>query len=863
MVRNFNKLKLIIFIAILVILVLGFFYKIVFFDKIFITGDLTGCDILDLGYPFKYFLSQSLDKKNLPIWCSELGCGFPIHADGKGGFFYPINLLLFFLFSPLTAFNWCFVIAFLIAGISTYLYACNLRLTTPAALFSSIVFTFSSFFIGHIRQIHIISIACWLPLLFLIVKLLFDTGKLYYSVLLGCILGFQILCGYPQVFYYSALATGLYFLYYFFVTKKRFRFFLLSIFISIFVMLGIGAVQWLPSYEMFKLSSYINLIKIQWYHFKDIITLFLPHFYGKPPYFYGDGGLTSTNFIPWENCIYVGLLPLILTIAGIIICQFRNRQVNFFASLLIFTFILLLIKPVFNILGYILPGFAVFRFPHRLSLIIVFCFAILAGYGIDSLRKFAWIKKYSFFIITLLLITIFDLFKFGLAQHYTIDYDLWTAQPQTVKFLKDKKEKYRIWPFRTDYSWIATNVIGIITKNHPGLFLKHKELLQSNINLFWNIPSASVYNGLILERYSEMTEFINKEISLVPAFPGAKADMSGKAIKILGLLNVKYILSMWTLNNDSLTTELELPFIQNFDKLKVYKNKFALPRVFLVPKARFIDNEKHILQIMSEYEFNPQQEIIIEKDICHGSSGIDGSRAKIVKYSDREVIIESNFTNSGFLVLNDTYYPGWKVFVNGEEKEIIQANYLMRAVALSKGSHTVRFYYDPIYFKIGSVISLLTSLMVVFLILLQIYKMKHNKFINLIILSCFVGWFFIACWQLVPHIKLVYEKVVNTYGISSEEIRERLYGDFYKFMQRCRKEIPENSTAFLITNSLFNYYYATYYLYPRRILMNSQDEPVYGFRTKNITVNLSSEFLEKNNISYIIYYEKFEISKVR
>ncbi|MEW6556796.1 MAG: hypothetical protein AB1349_05510 [Elusimicrobiota bacterium] len=84
---------------------------------------------MDLGYPFKYFLSQNIKEKGLPLWCSNAMCGFPIHANGEGGFFYPINLLFFILLSTLSAFNWNIIISFLIASIFTYLYARNLGLT--------------------------------------------------------------------------------------------------------------------------------------------------------------------------------------------------------------------------------------------------------------------------------------------------------------------------------------------------------------------------------------------------------------------------------------------------------------------------------------------------------------------------------------------------------------------------------------------------------------------------------------------------------------------------------------------------------------------------------------------------------------
>ncbi|MEW6557986.1 MAG: hypothetical protein AB1349_11660 [Elusimicrobiota bacterium] len=322
-----HKAKQILPVLVLFVLVLVFFYKIVFFKKIFITGDLTGCDILDLAYPFRHFLSQSLNNKTLPLWCSYNGCGFPIHAVGEGGFFYPLNLLLFSLLPPITAFNWNFVVTSLIAGVSFYSYTRYIGLSVFAALLGSVVFTFSSFLVGHIRHINMINTACWLPLLFLTLKLFFDTGKNLYAVLTGAILGIQILAGFPQVFYYSLLAGFVYSLYLFIITKKQsvsspyFLHFILLILIVFVIMSGLGAVQWLPSYEMFKLSSYIELPK--WYDyfgFKDLIMLVLPYFYGNP----AEANLTRADFIPWESCVYVGIIPLLLSIIVTVVWQISH-----------------------------------------------------------------------------------------------------------------------------------------------------------------------------------------------------------------------------------------------------------------------------------------------------------------------------------------------------------------------------------------------------------------------------------------------------------------------------------------------------------------------------------------------------------
>ena len=76
------------------------------------------------------------------------------------------------------------------------------------------------------------------------------------------------------------------------------------------------------------------------------------------------------------------------------------------------------------------------------------------------------------------------------------------------------------------------------------------------------------------------------------------------------------------------------------------------------------------------------------------------------------VFIEAHTPSPGFLVLRDTYYPGWIAFVDGVQTEIQRADYLFRAVYLSEGSHRVVFPFRPLSVKLGAVISLLSLLSV-------------------------------------------------------------------------------------------------------------------------------------------------------
>ena len=64
-------------------------------------------------------------------------------------------------------------------------------------------------------------------------------------------------------------------------------------------------------------------------------------------------------------------------------------------------------------------------------------------------------------------------------------------------------------------------------------------------------------------------------------------------------------------------------------------------------------------------------------------------------------------------MLLDTFYPGWKAVVDGDEQPIRAADLAFRAVAVAPGRHTVRFFYRPTSVIAGGAISVTALLVIV------------------------------------------------------------------------------------------------------------------------------------------------------
>ncbi len=115
-----------------------------------------------------------------------------------------------------------------------------------------------------------------------------------------------------------------------------------------------------------------------------------------------------------------------------------------------------------------------------------------------------------------------------------------------------------------------------------------------------------------------------------------------------------------------------------------------------------------MLRLLSGAGFDPTLEVVLDRGILISPARQLKATAKIVRYENELVTIATSADNEAILVLADSYYPGWKAFVDGREEVIRRANLFFRAVPLSAGNHTVEFRYEPRSFTFGLVISAAT-----------------------------------------------------------------------------------------------------------------------------------------------------------
>ncbi|OGS47293.1 MAG: hypothetical protein A2539_07325 [Elusimicrobia bacterium RIFOXYD2_FULL_34_15] len=698
---------------ILICFLFAFFWKAATLRGLFITPDIDTQDTICINYAYKNFLSESLRFNKSFLWTPYIFNGYPIHSEGQGGFCYPLNLLFFRFLPTFIAFNYSIIFTFFIAGFFTFLYARILNLSKTTSLFSAITFMFSGFFILHVKHLNMIQAACWIPLLFLLIELFLRTNNMMYSILIGVIFAFQILTGFPQIAYYSFLSILLYIFSGIF-RKKKIITLILAFFIISLVGAGLSAIQWLPTYELVKLgireSGVSNDFLTTWsYRFKDLITFFKPFYYGNIvdatyPFY-------NKNIIFWENSFYFGLLPFIFILIALIFEFKKNQQLKIFLIFILIFFTIALHNELFltNILKNILPGFKYFRIHQRILFIAIFLISIFSGFGFEFVKNKIPQKFQKAFIIFIPL-AFLDLFRFGINQNPTYDPKKWLSFPESAKILQMDRSIYRIDTF-SDYIQDLLYRQNKGWSNNTDSYYYFQNFLTPNSNMLYHISMVSGHIALQTNRVSKFEDIYRHKIAVIaPKNDFSFIEFSTREAILFGIQNGKYIISAYPIKSESLKLRID-KILKDFS-YSIYENTKFVPRVVIVPKAEIFKDETKILDYIQSGKFNPFKTVILEEETNFGSDTINIREVKIKKYENSEVVINTKSSSDGYLVLNDTYYPGWKCFVDEKEEKIFKANYLFRAVFLSKGQHVVKFMFKPKSFEYGKIATFITTIII-------------------------------------------------------------------------------------------------------------------------------------------------------
>ena len=304
---------------------------------------------------------------------------------------------------------------------------------------------------------------------------------------------------------------------------------------------------------------------------------------------------------------------------------------------------------------------------------------------------------------------IVDFASFGTAVNPAVDPALLEYVPPVVEFLSSDPSVWRYATFTP-----------------PGT----TKTMNANVGMFYGFQCVAGYDSLFSSQYAEYMGLIEaqdeRQYNRIASF----REWSSLDSPLTDLLNVKYII-----------TEVEIPnpakyqLVYQDTAVRVYENLAVMSRVFTLPGTSAVGSSD-ASQALRTYDVH--QYVILDPEDSSLAPTNPGAAAavaqRIAEYTMNEVKVDAAVAEPSWLVLTDSYLPGWKAFIRplgteeGAEEQVgihrVDGNF--RGVWLEPGEWTVRFKYSPDTVKLGAFISFLAGTSLLFMTGVYLWRFYYR-----------------------------------------------------------------------------------------------------------------------------------------
>ena len=140
-----------------------------------------------------------------------------------------------------------------------------------------------------------------------------------------------------------------------------------------------------------------------------------------------------------------------------------------------------------------------------------------------------------------------------------------------------------------------------------------------------------------------------------------------------------------------------------------------LPRAVLMSHWQVFSSPEQVLAAMSDPAFDPERVVLLESD--PGLAAVDSDQPGTVSVTDvstDELEVHADVERPAVLLITDNYSAGWKATPlpgsSARSYRVLPANYTLRAIPLTAGSHHFRLEYRPDGFVVGRWVTVLSLL---------------------------------------------------------------------------------------------------------------------------------------------------------
>lgn len=705
-------------------------------------------DIVTQIEPWLKLSRRELLNGFLPLWNPYAGAGVPLFANLQSAVLFPLNAAFYLLPWRIALYAAPFLKLYLIF-LFTYLYLRSLGLNRTASLFGGMNFAFLGFNVFWLKW-PLSNLMIFLPLLLLFAERFGrrEAGR-WTPALLSLSVGAAALAGHVETLFHILVIATVYLLWRMSSSElsrrqRAGRVFLFAA--CVLTGLGIAGAQLAPFLEyMYQSTAYAtrtaHAASPYYLPLPAAILNLIPDFYGNPShhnYF-----STITNY-----CMSAGGFASVTTVFLAVSALFsparRNRNLWFYLCLAALCFCVAYKRePVYRLVT-ALPLFDVAD-NSRLVFCLGFSLCVMASFFVHSLtERAAWTPRPA--AVSMIYLAV--LAVAATAAVYNKHYSAWLGAPfrfshnlpPTVLFLAFLTltallllscRAGRLTRARcAAYLWVlvflqtAVHAMGFNpsvprnqyyprppalrflkkdTSPHRCLFMGHSFI--PNLGTWYGIQEPRSYDAMGIKTYRD--------------FQSAAGDFEGIAQLVtrfdeglVNFLNIKYIICPADFDPGTTMRAVDparYPLAYADRSVRIYRNLGCLPRAFLVPRVRVADRAAEAPRELPRLDLR-REALVTDADIPLWDAGeLRSSTCRVTRYRPREVAISLRAGAPCYLILGDSFFPGWKAFLDGRETRIYRANVCFRLVPIpSAGEHEIVFRYAPASLAIGLWISLVS-----------------------------------------------------------------------------------------------------------------------------------------------------------
>lgn len=727
-------------------------------------------DMRALFVPWLEWTREAVWHGRFPFWHAAQFSGYPFLSNPQVALFYP-PIWLALLLPVREGISWYLWLHLLVAGTGMYALVRALHGRGLGPWLAGLTFAFSGFTAVRLWAGHmgLLATDAWLPWLLLATLWAVRRRSPWAGVVAGVPFALAILAGHTTSLIYVGIIWAAFAWYLGLerleISDWRLRevahrpslianLFLVGCQFLIAVVVGVllSSVQLLPLLQFSQIASRTAAPSFEFASAYSLppahlLTLLVPEFFGEP---LRTGYWSVPNFE--ELTYYAGVLPVL---ALLLAWRKPDRRTFFYVGLLALGLLLALGSYGFLYrLAYdLLPPFQLARAPGRAAFLYTVAAALLLGQlgnappdpGVG--RWLRWIGAITVVSgITLLaatgavFIAIHPTDTSGRLWHQLGGWAtavllllvgcglLWWRNRDTEKHRADT-ERHRdkgeipVYSLR-NAAFLLLPLFVLV--DLWGFGLKFIQTAPTAYDPFWDDVTAVVgdspgrvlpwgvdifsQNGAWQAGLNSVFGYNALEVGANIALASSVPDPRSTAYDILG---AGYVVSSVPLNQ-YLDGQRPLTLLAQSGSAWVYQRARTLPLARLVYQAEVIADDAAAIARIHQPDFDPTTTAVVETaPTCSLHPPTNPGEVEILAWDDGYWRIHTSSETPALLLLSETAYPGWRVWVDGQEVAWQKAYTAVRAVCLPAGEHEVVWRFVPLVYAWGGGLTLLALLLVV------------------------------------------------------------------------------------------------------------------------------------------------------